>query len=171
MNIGKPWEFSIMYELLEESEDKQWQYGFFNFLIDDQFIPGMGSNYTLGMTLNHLKGILDEIERAPVVDFSKYTDSFLFCNLSKALGWLPEEELEKALIASEEEFEEILKKNKELQLGVNITPLEVSDTGWRIYYFRFLDEECLLYSSDFGKTVKKKMLSLGTVAGVIKQLP
>ena len=160
-----------MYELLEDTEDKQWTYGFFNFVIDDHFVPGVGSNYTLNMVFNHLKGAVDDLRNAPIVDLSNQHDTILFTNLSKALGWLPEDEFNKALEASDAEFEEIVEKNKTLPLGVDITPLEVKDTGWGVYYFRSTEEECLIYSPDAGQTTMRKVLPLGTVAGLIEQLP
>lgn len=156
MNIGQPWEFAITFELLEETNNKDQQFGYFNFVIEDQFIPGFGSNYTLNMVFNHLRGNLEEINNIKPFDFLKEDNNSLFFNVFCRFG-------------VETEYEH--KKISNEILGIDITPLEVDATKGQVYYFRSNKEECLVYSLDFGKTVMKKVLPLGTVKNVIEQLP
>lgn len=57
-------------------------------------------------------------------------------------------------------------------LGVFLSPLEISDAGFYLFYYvKDNDEECLVYSSDYGSTAKKTILKKGTVNSVIEKIP
>ncbi len=161
MIFGKPYEFAVFYELLEKTEDEFWKYGIFMFFIDDEIFPAKGSNYTLHMAMSHLKDFNDDIDICKDTDLSIYKNDFeSFIAIAHSHGLLLDNDPEN-LDLSECESE-----------GLFLSPIEISDVGFYLFYLS-IDEktECLLYSSDYGKTVKKRLLDKGTVAGVINQLP
>jgi len=161
MIFGKPYEFAVFYELLEKTEDDFWKYGVFIFFIDDEIYPSKGSNYTLHMAMSYLKDCNDDIAMCKNSDLSIYKNDFeSFLAIAHSHGLLLDSDPED-LDLSECESK-----------GVFLSPIEISDVGFYLFYLS-IDEktECLLYSSDYGKTAKKMLLEKGTVVEVINQLP
>ncbi|VXD01093.1 conserved hypothetical protein [Enterobacterales bacterium 8AC] len=161
MIFGQPFEFAVFYELLEKTEDNYWKYGLFGFFIEDEIYPSKGSNYTLHMAMNYLKDSQQEINSCKSTGLAlSGSASELITQLAHSHGILlngDPDDLE--LPASE-------------ALGVFLSPLEISDVGFYLFYYpKDNDEECLVYSSDYGCTAKKTILKKGTVNSVLDKLP
>lgn len=161
MIFGQPFEFAVFYELLEKTEDNYWKFGIFSFFIKDEIYPSKGSNYTLSMAMDFLKDSQQEVTdcKDKGLDFS-----------------LSDEELLKILARSHgvyvEGDPEDLSTSELGALGVYLSPLEITDTGFYLFYYpKDKDEEYLIYSSDYGITAKKAILRKGTVSSVLQQLP
>jgi len=162
MIYGKPYEFAIFYDVLEKTDDERWKYGLFNFFIEDEAYPSKGSNYTLDMVVKYLK------------------DSRLDINLKSNIKIrLPENITDvMAMLAHSHELfidtdPEGFEFSESEPLGVFLSPLEIADVGFYLFYY-FLDDgdnEYLVYSSDYGCTVKQAIFKKGTVYGVIESLP
>lgn len=161
MIFGQPFEFAVFYELLEKTEDNYWKYGIFSFFIKDEIYPSKGSNYTLSMAMDYLKDSHQDVIHCKDkgLDFS-WSDEDLLKRLARSHGIYVEGDPED-LEAPEPDT-----------LGVYLSPLEITDTGFYLFYYpKDRDEECLIYSSDYGSTAKKAILKKGTVSSVIGQLP
>jgi|SRR5471032_297928 len=161
MIIGLPYEFAVFYELLEKTEDNYWKYGIFSFFIEDEIYPSKGSNYTLSMAIEYLKDSWQEVIdcKGNKLDFS-VSDRELLKNLAHSHGMHVDDD------SVELEFPDTE------AMGVYLSPLEITDAGFYLFYYpRNKDEEYLIYSSDYGKTAKKTRLKKGTVSSVIAQLP
>ena len=161
MIFGQPFGFAVFYETLEKTEDNYWKYGVFSFFIEDEIYPSKGSNYTLHMAINYLKDSQQEIINCKNVDFSLSEDaSELIRELAHSHGML--------LDSDPYDFE--LPDSE--KLGVYLSPSEISDVGFYLFYYpKDNDEEYLIYSSDYGSTAKKTTLKKGTVSNVLQQLP
>lgn len=161
MIFGKPIEFAIFYELLEKTEDDYWKYGIFGFYINDELYPSKGSNYTLHMAINYLKDSQCEINncKSTGLTLSEKT-SELIIQLAHSHGMILDNDPDGLVLPDSE------------PLGVFLSPLEISDVGFYLFYYpKDIDEEYLIYSPDYGKTSKKIILKKGTVNSVIEQLP
>lgn len=161
MMFGLPYEFAVFYELLEKTDDEYWKYGVFSFFIDDEIFPARGSNYTLNMAFPELRDL-----RAPVrwcqpggIDFT-LDPLHIFTELAHSHGmWLP---------GDAEDAED----TAAVPLGVYLSPIEIEDTGFMLFYIpENHRQEYLVYSPDRGKTAKMKAVKRGTVLSVIEQLP
>lgn len=161
MIFGQPFEFAVFYELLEKTEDNCWKYGLFGFFIEDEMYPSKGSNYTLHMAINYLKDSYQEINscKSTGLDLSG-SASELITQLAHSHG---------ILLDSDPDDLELPDSEAE---GVFLSPLEISDVGFYLFYYpKDNDEECLVYSSDYGSTAKKTILKKGTVSRVLEKLP
>ena len=161
MIFGKPYEFAVFYELLEKTEDEFWKYGVFIFFIDDEIYPAKGSNYTLHMAMSYLKDCNDDIAMCNDTDLSIYENEFeSFVAVAHSHGVLLDSDPDEQVFSECE------------SIGVFLSPIEVSDAGFYLFYLPIdPKKECLLYSTDYGKTAKKMLLEKGTVRRVIDQLP
>lgn len=57
-------------------------------------------------------------------------------------------------------------------MGVFLSPLEIADTGFYLFYYpNDNNEEYLIYSSDYGNTARRTVLNRGTVSRTLAQLP
>ncbi|SFN46112.1 Immunity protein 42 [Candidatus Pantoea varia] len=161
MIYGKPYEFSIFYDLLEETADGYWKHGIFLFFIEDKIYPSKGSNYTLTMAIGYLKDSYQEIIDclSKGLDLTM-NDEMLFATLAHSHGMI---------IDSDPDDFELPDMEK---IGVFLSPLEVVDAGFYLFYYpKDNDEEYLIYSPDYGKTVRKAIFSRGVVSAVLAQLP
>lgn len=161
MIFGKPIEFAIFYELLEKTADEYWKYGIFGFFINDEIYPSKGSNYTLPMAMDFLKDSQCEINscKNTGLDLSE-SASELIAQLAHSHGMILDSDPNDLELSDAE------------PLGVFLSPLEISDVGFYLFYYpKNIDEEYLIYSSDYGNTAKKVMLKRGAVSSVIEQLP
>lgn len=161
MIFGKPFEFAVFYELLEKTDDELWKYGVFIFFIDDAIYPSRGSNYTLNLAMSYLKDCNNDIATCEDIDLSIYVNEFeSFVAIAHSHGMLLDSD------PADLDLPECESK------GVFLSPIEVSDEGFYLFYLSMDKKtECLLYSSDYGKTAKKTFLEKGTVQRVIEQLP
>ncbi|ROP60164.1 immunity protein 42 of polymorphic toxin system [Enterobacter sp. BIGb0383] len=162
MIYGNPYEFAVFYEILEKTDEGHWKYGLFNFFIEDEAYPSKGSNYTLGMALGYLKDSQEDIHLNGNVekDLSEnITD--LITQLAHSHGLL----LDTDSIGFELSDSE--------PLGVLLSPLEILDAGFYLFYYskHGEDKEYLVYTLDYGKTVKKTVFKKGIVNDVIALLP
>ncbi|MFP1731201.1 immunity 42 family protein [Lonsdalea quercina] len=161
MIFGQPFEFAVFYEVLEKTENDYWKYGIFSFFIEDEIYPSKGSNYTLHMAINYLKESQRELNGC------KNTGLNLSDNASELIAQLAHSH--GMLLDSDSEDLELPESES---LGIFLSPLEISDTGFYLFYCpKDKNEEYLIYSSDYGKTAKKTILKKGTVNSVIEQLP
>lgn len=161
MIFGQPYEFAVFYDLLEKTDDGHWKFGIFVFFIEDYIYPTKGSNYTLSMAMDYLKDSHQEIIdcKAKLLDTSMEDHSFLKI-LAHSHGML-----------LESDPEDLELPNKE-KIGVFLSPLEIADTGFYLFYYPGdEDNEYLIYSSDYGHTAKRTVLKKGTVSKVLRQLP
>lgn len=161
MIFGKPFEFAVFYELLEKTDDEYWKYGIFMFFIEDEIYPAKGSNYTLSMAMDYLKESYQEIiySQAEGLDMSM-SDHTLLKVISHSHG---------ILLGSDPEDLELPESNK---IGVFLSPLEIADTGFYLFYYAGSNkEEYLIYSSDYGNTAKRTVLNKGTVSSILQKLP
>lgn len=161
MIFGQPFEFAVFYEILEKTEDNCWKYGIFSFFIEDEIYPSKGSSYTLHMAINYLKDSLQEINSCKSVGLSLSENaSELITQLAHSHGILLDSDPDNLELPDSE------------ALGVFLSPIEISDVGFYLfYYLKDNDEECLIYSSDYGSTAKKTTLKKGTVNNVLQKLP
>lgn len=161
MIFGQPYEFAIFYEVLEKTEDNKWKYGIFNFFIDDEIYPSKRSNYTLQMAINYLKDSQQEISSCKSVGLSlPENTSELITQLAHSHGMLVDSDPHDFVLPDSE------------AIGVLLSPVEISDVGFYLFYYQEdNDEECLVYSSDYGRTAKKTTLKKGTVNDVLQTLP
>ncbi len=161
MIYGKPYEFSIFYELLEKTANGYWKHGIFLFFIEDEIYPSKGSNYTLTMAIGYLKDSLQEVIdcQGKGLDLTM-DDEVLLATLAHSHGMI---------IDSDPEGFELPESEK---IGVFLSPLEIVDAGFYLFYYpKDNDEECLIYSSDYGKTARKTIFSRGVVGSVLAELP
>ncbi|TCL05874.1 immunity 42 family protein [Sodalis ligni] len=161
MIFGQPFVFAVFYELLEKTEDNCWKYGLFSFFIEDEIYPSKGSNYTLSMAIDHLKDSLPEIMNCEnnVLTFPD-NDLDLLRKLAHSHGMLLESD------PADLELPDLR------PLGVFLSPIEISDVGFYLFYYpKDKDEEYLIYTADYGNTAKKTIIKKGTVSNVIAQLP
>ncbi len=161
MIFGTPFEFAVFYELLEKTEDDYWKYGIFLFFIEDEIYPAKGSSYTLSMAMDYLKDSQQEIISCEEnkLDLS-IGDLELLKDLAHSHGMI--------LDSDPDDFE----LSDSQPVGVYLSPTEISDTGFYLFYYpKDNDEEYLIYSTDYGKTAKKTILQRGYVSSVIEKLP
>lgn len=161
MIYGKPYEFSVFYNLLEKTTDGYWKHGIFLFFIEDEIYPSKGSNYTLTMAIGYLRDSYQEVIDclSKGLDLTM-DDETLFGTLAHSHGMI---------IDSDPDEFELPDMGK---IGVFLSPLEISDAGFYLFYYpKDINEECLIYSSDYGKTVRKAIFNRGVVSGVLAQLP
>lgn len=160
MIFGQPYEFAIFYEILEKTDDSYWKYGVFVFFIEDEIYPSKGSNYTLSMAIDYLKDSHQEVIdcQSKGLDLS-VNDKKLIKVLARSHGI----KLEGDLVGLEVSGSE--------KIGVFLSPLEIIDTGFYLFYYPSGNEEYLIYSSDYGLTARKTVLRRGTVSSVLAQLP
>ncbi|NEG93317.1 immunity 42 family protein [Leclercia adecarboxylata] len=161
MIFGKPFEFAVFYEVLEKTEDEFWKYGVFVFFIDDEIYPSRGSNYTLHMAMSYLKDCHYDIAMCKDIDFSIYGNELeSFVAIAHSHGVVLDSDPDDLVFLECE------------SIGVFLSPGEISDAGFYLFYLSIDQKtECLLFSSDYGKTAKKIFLQKGTVQTVIEQLP
>lgn len=161
MIFGQPFEFAVFYEALEKTEDNYWKYGIFCFLIEDEIYPTKGSNYTLHMAINYLKDSQQEINNCNSAGLSlSENSSELLTQLAHSHGMLLDSDPDDLELPDSE------------TLGVFLSPVEISDTGFYLFYYpKNNDEECLIYTPDYGNTAKKITLKKGTVSNVLQELP
>jgi hypothetical protein len=161
MIFGKPFEFAVFFELLEKTEHEYWKYGIFIFFIKDEIYPAKGSNYTLPMAIDYLKDSYQEIIgcKSKGLDMLK-DENILLKTFAHSHGvWLVNDPEDLELPDSE-------------SIGVFLSPLEIADTGFYLFYYPGdNDEEYLIYSWDYGNTAKKTVLKRGTVSSILMQLP
>lgn len=161
MIFGQPFEFAVFYEVLEKTEDNYWKYGLFSFFIEDEIYPSKGSNYTLHMAIDYLKDSQQEIDacKSAGLDLSECAQE-LITQLAHSHRMLLDSDPDE------------LELTDSVALGCFLSPLEISDAGLYLFYYpKDNDEECLIYSSDYGRTAKKTILKKGTVSSVITKLP
>lgn len=161
MIFGQPFVFAVFYELLEKTEDNYWKYGLLGFFIEDELYPSKGSNYTLSMAMDYLKDSQSEI---------------LSCDNNELI--FPDSDLEllrklahsHGILLDSDPVDLELPDSK--PLGVFLSPLEISDVGFYLFYYpKDKNEEYLIYTADYGNTAKKTIFKKGTVSRVIAQLP
>ncbi|EGT5734128.1 hypothetical protein AGJ46_20645, partial [Cronobacter dublinensis subsp. dublinensis] len=162
MIFGKPYEFAVFYEVLEKTQDEHWKFGVFLFFIKDEIYPAKGSNYTLPMNISYLKESYKEVMACAVnEDLDISIDAHVLLEMLAHSHGL--------VLDSDPEGFELPPLNN---IGVFLSPLEVVDTGFYLFYLAVSNEqECLIYSADYGKTVQKIFLNNGVVAGVLGELP
>ncbi|WP_336296259.1 immunity 42 family protein [Cronobacter dublinensis] len=162
MIFGKPYEFAVFYEVLEKTQDEYWKFGVFLFFIEDEIYPAKGSNYILPMNISYLKESYREVMECAVnEDLDISTDAHLLLEMLAHSHGL-------VLDSDPEDFELPPLNN----IGVFLSPLEVVDTGFYLFYLAVSNEqECLIYSADYGKTAQKIFLNTGVVASVLGALP
>ncbi|ELY4524619.1 immunity 42 family protein [Cronobacter turicensis] len=162
MIFGKPYEFAVFYEVLEKTQDEYWKFGVFLFFIEDEIYPAKGSNYTLPMNISFLKESYKEVMECSVfegLDFSN--DAHVLLEIIAHSHGL-------VLESDPEDFELPPVNN----IGVFLSPPEVVDTGFYLFYLAVSNEqECLIYSADYGKTAQKIFLNAGVVGSVLGSLP
>ncbi|EKM0378393.1 immunity 42 family protein [Cronobacter turicensis] len=162
MIFGKPYEFAVFYEVLEKTQDEYWKFGVFLFFIEDEIYPAKGSNYTLPMNISFLKESHKEVMECTVnedLDFL-INAHVLLKTLAHSHGLVLE--------SDPEDFELPPVNN----IGVFLSPPEVVDTGFYLFYLAVSNEqECLIYSADYGKTAQKIFLNAGIVSSVLGSLP
>ncbi|ELY3545614.1 immunity 42 family protein [Cronobacter turicensis] len=162
MIFGKPYEFAVFYEVLEKTQDEYWKFGVFLFFIEDEIYPAKGSNYTLPMNIGYLKESYKEVMECTVnedIDFS--IDAHVLLEIIAHSHGL-------VLESDPEDFELPPVNN----IGVFLSPPEVVDTGFYLFYLAVSNEqECLIYSADYGKTAQKIFLNAGVVGSVLGSLP
>jgi len=161
MIFGQPFEFAVFYDVLEKTDDDCWKYGIFNFFIEDEIYPAKGSNYTLSMAMGYLKDSHQEVVdcQNKELDLSM-DDQALLEKLAHSHG----------MILDSDPYDQELPDSE--KVGVFLSPLEIADTGFYLFYYpKDNNEEYLIYSSDYGNTVRKTVLSRGTVSSVLAQLP
>lgn len=161
MIFGQPYEFAVFYELLEKTDDNYWKFGIFIFFIDDDIYPTKGSNYTLSMAMDYLKDSYQDVIDCKVCLLNtSVEDNVLFKMLAHSHGMLLNSDPNELEISNTE------------KLGVFLSPLEITDNGFYLFYYPGdQDEEYLIYSSDYGSTAKRTVLKKGTVSNVLAQLP
>lgn len=161
MIFGQPFEFAVFYDVLEKTEDNYWKYGLFGFFIEDEIYPSKGSNYTLHMAMDYLKDSQQEINSCRSAGLT------LSGSASELITQLAHSH--RMLLDSDPDDLELPDSKV---LGVFLSPPEISDVGFYLFYYsKNNDEECLVYSSDYGSTAKKTILKKGTVSSVLEKLP
>lgn len=161
MIFGQPFEFAVFYELLEETDDEHWKFGIFMFFIEDEIYPSKGSNYTLSMAIDYLKNTHQEVtdSQDEGLDMSMNAHALLKV-LAHSHGMPLDCELDDMELPDSK------------KIGVFLSPLEIADTGFYLFYFLGDNEnEYLVYSHDYGSTAKKTTLNKGTVSSVLDKLP
>lgn len=161
MIFGQPFEFAVFYDVLEKTEDNYWKYGLLGFFIEDEIYPSRGSNYTLHMAMSYLKDSQQEINSCKSAGLAlSGSASELITQLAHSHGILLDSDPDDLELPDSE------------ALGVFLSPLEISDVGFYLFYCpKDNDEEYLVYSSDYGSTAKKTILKKGTVNSVLEKLP
>ncbi|PIT08541.1 Imm42 family immunity protein [Snodgrassella communis] len=161
MIFGDPYYFSISFDVVypsESSAGSSIELGIFNFIIEDNFFPAKGGNWTINMIINHLKSTTDEIKHCPLVQESLINSNNFFVNLSHSLERIVETD------PIDFELGDIEK------LGVDLTPLEFGDFGYYIFYVRTSNKEYIFYSYDRGSNFVKKELPINCVLDVISSI-
>ncbi|EPW7978125.1 immunity 42 family protein [Cronobacter turicensis] len=162
MIFGKPYEFAVFYEVLEKTQDEYWKFGVFLFFIEDEIYPAKGSNYTLPMNISFLKESHKEVMECTVNE-----DLDFLINAHVLLKMLAHSH--GLVLKSDPEDFELPPVNN---IGVFLSPPEVVDTGFYLFYLAVSNEqECLIYSADYGKTAQKIFLNAGIVSSVLGSLP
>lgn len=160
MIFGQPYEFAIFYDVLERSEDNYWEYGIFIFLIEDEIFPSKGSNYTLSMALDYLKDSQSEVISCEYNGLDISMDAIALLRiLAHSHGML--------LDSDPPDLEFPISE----KIGVFLSPLEIIDAGFYLFYYSGeKDEEYLIYSSDYGNTARSTVLTKGTVSRVLEAI-
>ncbi|THB82768.1 hypothetical protein E1N66_19220 [Pantoea allii] len=161
MIYGKPYEFSVFYNLLEETADGYWKHGIFLFFIEDEIYPSKGSNYTLTMAIGYLRDSYQEVVDCLSTGLDlTMDDETLFATLAHSHGMIIDSDPDEFELPDME------------RIGVFLSPLEISDAGFYLFYYpKNIYEEYLIFSHDYGKTVRKAIFNRGVVSGVLAQLP
>lgn len=142
-----------------ESEYGKWNYGPFWFFIDDELYPSKGVNYTIYIAINDVVPCKEKIYqcKSGELDFSK-SDYEIMRDLIRSHGfWFYDDPLG-------------MDFDKKDPIGVLLTPYEVMDTGFHLFYYPINEkEECLIYSRYYGRDAKRKVLERGTVVRIIDE--
>lgn len=134
-----PYDFAIHMDLVLETSD--FNLGSFNFIIDDVFIPGKNTNFTLSSIVGGLKWSFDYAQEKGIGDIHDMPLSDHQLNL--------------------------IEHPDLIQLNAG----ELSDERclFRLGYVG--EAERFFYTTDFGATFKEKRLPRGTVEAVVRSLP
>ena len=144
MILGDLPEFGIQFDVLTSSDI--WRFGSFNFIIDDTFIPGTGTNWTLNSAFASLKFTEQDFSDAFKNDFTLETAHELYFLAKSHSG-----------------------QNGKDFIELDIT--ELSDTGLELFLFSDISHERLIYTTNAGITIYEKRLPKWTVMNVLKDLP
>jgi hypothetical protein len=159
MIYGDPYYFGIHLDVVYKNDNNpDMTLGTFNFIINDNFFPGKGTNYTLKMILNHLIESLDDLKTVKKQNSDIINEDFypiMLAHLFKQ--WLPPD------------IQYCFSNDKDV-CGVDLTPLEFSDLGYYIFYVLTQENEIIFFTRDSGKTFNKKILPKGYVEKVIELL-
>lgn len=100
------------------------------------------------MAINYLKDSQQEISSCKSVGLSlPENTSELITQLAHSHGMLVDSDPHDFVLPDSE------------AIGVLLSPVEISDVGFYLFYYQEdNDEECLVYSSDYGRTAKKTTL-------------
>lgn len=163
MIYGLPYQFAVMYDVLESSDDNYWQFGLFNFVIGDIIVPARGSNYTINLAINYLKDSLNEILNTRPLDLTNFSSSQeIMADIAHSHG---------LYLATDRD--DVKLSNDEHKKGVDLADIELTDTGLYIFYYREINScnEFVIYTLDRGINVSIKELDKGNVYNVINSLP
>lgn len=146
MIIGNPQEFGLHFEVFESDDVGGWKFGPFNFIMNDRFVPGFGTNWTLNTLFAELKFTTED-----------FNNCFKFDFISES----PRELYRFAKIHS----------NSAGHGFLEIDIIELSDLGWEFFLFSAGKEERFIYTSDSGNTVYEKRMPKWTLMNLLNQLP
>lgn len=146
------------------SEDGEWVYGAFNFIIDGVFYPGREIHWTLNIAIDWLKSLLGVPEHKLYLKGCEkldYRELFRNAVISR-IGYFyntPDVYLD----------EKERKKLYPSELGVELGLYEISDTGLEMYLFRGDEKDILIYS--FNDEIFKIELEKGYLHRLIESIP
>lgn len=163
MIYGLPYQFAVMYDVLDLSDDNYWQFGLFNFIIDDVLVPAVGSNYTINIAVNYLKDSLIEILEAKPLGISNLeSNQEIMQYIAHSHG---------IYLAIDGDDLKLL--NNRTKCGVDLSTIELTDVGFYMFYYQDQNScnEFIIYTCDNGINVVRKEFAKGTIYHVINSLP
>lgn len=155
--------FQIHIDKISAIPEEKWVYGAFNFIIDEKFYPGKGTNWTLNIIIDWLKSFLSEdLNDYCMLDCENENAEYLFKQATiSRLGYYYDDPDK---ILSQEE----LKTKYPKKVGIEISLYEITYSGLEMFFFRGKENDILVVS--FLDEIFKIDLEIGYFHSVISSI-
>lgn len=149
-------DFLVFFNVLKTGENES-RYGLFLFFIEDEIYPLKGSDYNISEGIGYLKSLSSKVGncRFEGLDFSE-SDECLINEIIKSKGLMRES---------------LLSDIEDGGMGIVLSTQEMLNVGCYVFYAPINEnEECLIYSRNYGKDPKRTIIKRGSVGRVVEEL-
>ncbi len=148
MIYGDPFDFALQYDIVASwnLDENFWKHGVFFIHIDGQALGG-----------------IDVVELRTTLSFYQKTGNMEFMCIESSLRFREIYELGMSYFYGSEEAS--------FGAVYDLTCTSFGDRGIFVFYAKTTQNDVVVWSEDEGKTVHGKILSLGTVPAVLRELP